>query len=98
LEAGLDIAGVLPGLSFTRSARPTLSQLRELKKLGLTRDGRHAFFEGFDLSIGLSRIDGNANLLADFSRSQGTKTVFIRGGEGDINLFGTAFPGSDELL
>lgn len=37
-------------------------------------------------------------LLADFTRAQNARTVFVFGGEKDINLFSSAFPGTSEKL
>uniref|UniRef100_UPI001C6115EC hypothetical protein n=1 Tax=Methylibium rhizosphaerae TaxID=2570323 RepID=UPI001C6115EC len=79
------------------SGSVSLSELRELRALGLSRDGRRAFVEGFDLGLGLSRdpISGQP-LLREFASANDLHVYNVFRGE--RNLFTAPFPASYEAL
>jgi hypothetical protein len=74
-----------------------LSDVRSLRNSGLSRTGRRAAYEGYDLGLGLSKTEGNPHLLQSFSNSTNSKVYNIWNG-GNANLFETPWPGSYETL
>jgi hypothetical protein len=73
-----------------------LSELRQLRDLGLSREGRRAVVEGFDLGLGLTRIDGQW-ALREFASDQNAK-IYYSHGAGNLNMFNSAIPASNEIL
>ncbi|HSC76231.1 MAG TPA: hypothetical protein VLB90_08350 [Pseudomonadales bacterium] len=64
----------------------------------MSKVGRRAVVEGFDLGLGLSRIrGGNPNSLLDFARANDTKIYGVYGKGEDIRLFDNVMPEYDVL-
>ncbi|MCJ0764512.1 hypothetical protein [Variovorax terrae] len=90
-------AGSSGALDAAAGASPIkLSELRALRDMGLSTTGRRAVLEGFDLGLGLTRTEGQW-ALRDFASSQNAKIYYSYGG-GNLNMFASAMPASDEAL
>ena len=68
-----------------------------MKDKGLSVSGRRAVVEGFDLGLGLTRVEGNSSSLIDFARSQNARIYNAFKGN-DVNLFDASFPKSYDHL
>jgi hypothetical protein len=63
--------------------------------MGLTKSRRRAFIGGYDLGLGLTKIENNSNSLIYFAKNKNVE-IYKTWGGGDINLFSSTWSGTSK--